>query len=243
MQMSTEQLAATVAEADRAALARVSALPLDDFRDEHLATQLRRALAAERVDDAGALARRLAADPTALSRFRRSIAVSVTGRFRDPHQFELLERELLPPLLELPGRLRVWSAGCADGSELISLGLLLERMGALERAQLLGSDLLEENLRRARESDPALSEELRARLRWERRDLLAGSAPGGAWQLVLCRNVAIYFTAPARERLERLLADALAPGGVLLLGRAERLRDPRALGLVPAGPHAYRRPL
>lgn len=239
--MSTEPLAATVAEADRAALARLCALPLADFRDEHLATQLRRALASERVDDVATLTRRLAADPTALRRFRRSIAVSVSGRFRDPHQFELLERELLPLLLERPGRVRVWSAGCADGSELVSLGLLLERLGALERAQLLGSDLLEENVRRAREVDPALPEPLRARLRWERRDLLAGAAPGGAWQLVLCRNVAIYFNPPARERLERLLAGALAPGGVLLLGRAERLRDPRALGLVPAGPHAYRR--
>jgi len=239
--MSTEPLAATVAEADRAALARVCALPLADFRDEHLATQLRRALASERVADVAALTRRLAADATALTRFRRSIAVSVSGRFRDPQQFELLERELLPPLLRQPGRVRVWSAGCADGSELISAGLLLERLGALERAQLLGSDLLEENLRRAREFDPTLPAQLRARLRWERRDLLAGAAPGGAWQLILCRNVAIYFNRPARERLERLLAGALAPGGVLLLGRAERLRDPAALGLVAAGPHAYRR--
>lgn len=241
--MSTQQLAATtVVEADRAALARVSALPLDGFRDEHLATQLRRALTSERVPDAGALARRLAADPTALRRFRRSIAVSVTGPFRDPHQFDLLERELLPPLLARPGRLRVWSAGCSDGSELISVGRVLDRLGGLERAQLLGSDLLEENVERARAGTAELPEpELRRRLRWEQRDLLAGEAPAGSWQLIVCRNVAIYFTAPARERLDALLAEALAPGGVLLLGRAERLRDAAALGLVPAGPHAYRR--
>jgi chemotaxis protein methyltransferase CheR len=240
--MSTQQLPAAVEEADRAALARVSALPLGDFRDEHLATQLRRALAAEGAADVRALARRLAVDPAARSRFRRSIAVSVSGPFRDPHQFELLERELLPPLIERPGRLRVWSAGCADGSELVSVGRVLVRQQAIDRAQLLGSDLLEENLVRARRVDLDVPEEVRARLRWEQRDLLAGAAPPGSWQLVLCRNVAIYFTAPARERLERTLAGALAPGGVLLLGRAERLRDPAALGLLQAGPHAYRRP-
>lgn len=242
--MSTQQLAATpVVEADRAALARVSALPLDGFREEHLTTQLRRAFASEGVDDSGALAVRLARDPVALRRFRRSIAVSVTAPFRDPHQFELLERELLPPLLERPGRLRVWSAGCSDGSELISVGHVLARLGGLERAQLHGSDLLEENVARALEQSALLTDEtLRARLRWERRDLLAGSAPAGAWQLILCRNVAIYFTVPARERLHRMLAAALAPGGVLLLGRAERLGDAAALGLAPAGPHAYRRP-
>jgi chemotaxis protein methyltransferase CheR len=243
--MSTQQLAATpVVEADRAALARVSALPLDGFREEHLATQLRRALASERVPDPGALARRLAADPVALRRFRRSIAVSVTGPFRDPHQFDLLEGELLPPLLQRAGRLRVWSAGCSDGSELISVARVLDRLGGLDRAYLLGSDLLEENVEQARAATAALPEEgLRQRLRWEQRDLLAGEPPPGSWQLVVCRNVAIYFTAPARARLDALLAAALSPGGVLLLGRAERLRDAAALGLVPAGPHAYRRPL
>lgn len=235
------QLAATVVEADRAALARVSALPLDGFRDEHLSTQLRRALASEGVADARTLARRLAADPVARTRFRRSIAVSVSGPFRDPHQFELLERELLPPLIDAPGRLRVWSAGCADGSELVSVGRLLSRLHAIERAQLLGSDLLEENLVRARRADLDVPEQVRTRLRWEQRDLLAGAAPAGAWQLILCRNVAIYFTAAARERLKRMLAGALAPGGVLLLGRAERLSDAGSLGLAPAGPHAYRR--
>lgn len=239
--MSTQQLAVAVAEADRAALARVSALPLDSFRGEHLASQLRRALAAEGVPDARALAHRLAADPGARARFRRSIAVSVSGPFRDPHQFELLEHELLPPLIAAPGRLRVWSAGCADGSELISVGRVLVRLHAIERAQLLGSDLLEENLVRARRVDLGVPDEIRTRLRWEQRDLLAGAAPAGAWQLILCRNVAIYFTAPGRELLQRTLAAALAPGGVLLLGRAERLADPAALGLQAAGPHAYRR--
>lgn len=239
--MSTPQLAVDPAEADRLALARVSALPLNVFRAEHLDTQLARAVTAEGVADLRALASRLAADPSARARFRRSIAVSVSGPFRDPQQFTLLERELLPPLIERPGRLRVWSAGCADGSELISLGRVLLKLGALDRAQLLGSDLLDENLVRARRADLDVPAEIRTRLRWEQRDLVAADAPAGTWQLVLCRNVAIYFTATARVQLEHTLASALAPGGVLLLGRSERLRDPAALGLAPAGPNAYRR--
>src|SRR4051812_43498012 len=132
--MPTQQLTATAVEADRLALARVSALPLHVFRDEHLATQLRRALAAEGAPDLRALASRIAADPTARARLRRSTAVSVSGPFRDPQQFTLLERELLPPLIAQSGRLRVWSAGCADGSELVSLGRVLQNLGALDRA-------------------------------------------------------------------------------------------------------------
>lgn len=235
------QLAATAAGGDRLALARVSALPLHLFREEHLATQLGRALASEGVADLRALAARLAADPDARARFRRSIAVSVSGPFRDPQQFALLERELLPPLLEQARRLRIWSAGCADGSELVSLGRLLLKLDALDRAQMLGSDLLEENLVRARRADLGVPAEIRRRLRWEQRDLVAAPAPPGTWHLVLCRNVVIYLTPAARTQLERTLASALAPGGVLLLGRSERLPDPAALGLAAAGPNAYRR--
>lgn len=240
--MPTQPLAASAVDADRAALARVSALPLDAFRSEHLAAQLRRALASEGAPDLRALARRLAADPKARTRFRRSIAVSVSGPFRDRDQFDLLERELLGPLIASGNRLRIWSAGCADGSEPVSVGRVLLRLGVLDRAHLLGSDLLEENLVRAREGAALLPPELRARLRWERRDLTADGPPPGSWQLVLCRNVAIYFSESARARLEQTLVAALAPGGVLLLGRSERLADPAALGLQTAGPHAYRRP-
>jgi chemotaxis protein methyltransferase CheR len=59
--------------------------------------------------------------------------------------------------------------------------------------------------------------------------------------VILCRNVAIYLRREAKLLLHRRLADALAPGGVLLLGRAERVADPGALGLEAFGPHAYRR--
>ena len=113
--------------------------------------------------------------------------------FRDPEQFELLEEALLPRLLGGGRRLSVWSAGCADGTELYTLGIVLERLGVLDRSLLLGSDLLEENLVLARAGDyPAGA--VRARVRWERRDLAADGPPPGRWRLVLCRNVAIYLS-------------------------------------------------
>jgi len=206
---------------------------------------VRRALERERAASVNELVRRLDADPEARRRFRTSVAVSVSGLFRDPAQFELLERDLLPGLLAGGRRLTVWSAGCANGTELYSLAIVLQRLGALERAHLLGSDLLEENLAEARRGTfdgVAIAPELRARCRWERRDLTRDGAPPGAWRLVLCRNLAIYLAAEARHALHETLAGSLAPGGVLLLGRSERLTRPEAIGLESVAPHAYRRP-
>jgi chemotaxis protein methyltransferase CheR len=223
-------------------LERVSGLPLDSFRDEHVDEQVARACRRLDVGDAGSLARVLRADPGERRRFRRSIAISHTAMSRDPQQFTLLEEELLPRLLVGGARVSAWSAGCSDGSELYSLGILLERLDALDRALLLGSDLLEENLALAQVGAFAgVSDAVRARVRFEQRDLVADGPPPGRWRLVLCRNVAIYMGPGARARLYKNLVAALSRHGVLLLGRSERLIDPAALGLRAIGPHAYER--
>lgn len=225
-------------------LSRAPGIELGAYREEHVSERIRRMLEWEKLESGAELVRLVHVDPEARERLRRSVAVSFSGLFRDPAQFDLLERELLPLLLASGAGLRVWSAGCADGSQLYSVALLLERLGALERTFLLGSDLLDENLAAARRGvygDVTVSEHLRTRVRWERRDLVRCGAPPGRWDLVLCRNLAIYLGAPAKRKLHELLVDSLAPGGVLLLGRSERLGDPAKLELERVAPHAYRR--
>jgi chemotaxis protein methyltransferase CheR len=228
-----------------AELSAVAGLPLEAFRAEHVADRIERALAAEDVATTAELATLLRRDPRARERFRRSVAVSHSGLFRDPEQFETLEHRVLPRLLERAGRPRVWSAGCANGLELWSLAIVLGRLDALEHSQLVGTDLLEENIAVARagvydvvEITPAL----RSRARWERHDLVNDPPPAGRWDLILCRNVAIYLAPRAKARVHRRLASALAPGGVLMLGRSERLGDPAALGLQRIERHVYERP-
>jgi chemotaxis protein methyltransferase CheR len=235
---------AELTRADVGLLSRVCSLELDAYRREHVLRATERAIAREHVRSVDSLAALLQRDAAARARYRTSVAVSVSGLFRDPEQFELLERTLLPPLLATGVRLTVWSAGCADGSELYSVALVLERLGALANARLLGSDVLEENIRialRGVYDGTEIDEEIRRQARWEVRDLATAPPPRGPWRLILCRNVAIYLTPAAKERLMEALSQALSPGGILLLGRSERLAHADALGLERAGPHAYRR--
>jgi chemotaxis protein methyltransferase CheR len=120
---------------------------------------------------------------------------------------------------------------------------LLHHAIELDRALLLGSDLLDENLVLARrgsyDGGISFSSELRAHICWERRDLLRAGATPGKWRLILCRNLAIYLAPEPKRALHERLAGALARGGVLLLGRSERISDPERLGLRRAAPHAY----
>ena len=233
----------TAVEAGTSDLARAAGLALDAYRRDHVGERIKRALEREGVSDIHSLAALIARDQEARTRFRRSVAVSVSGLFRDPAQFDLLEGTLLPPLIADGRRISVWSAGCADGSELYSVAVLLQRLDVLDRALLLGSDLLDENLVLARrgsyDGGISFSSELRAHICWERRDLLRAGATPGKWRLILCRNLAIYLAPEPKRALHERLAGALAQGGILLLGRSERISDPERLGLRRTAPHAY----
>jgi len=77
-----------------------------------------------------------------------------------------------------------------------------------------------------------------------RQDLLREPAPGASFDLVVCRNVVIYFDRDGQERLFDRFADALAPGGYLLLGKVETLFGPARdkLELVDVRERIFRRP-
>lgn len=144
---------------------------------------------------------------------------------------------------------RVWSAGCATGEEAYSLAILLEEEWLAEGALVLGTDLSTAALDKAREgaySDWSLRgvsgrfreeyfhhvlgrrvlvDRLRNRVRFERLNLVGelDYAAVGAFgmDLILCRNVLIYFDRATAGRVAARLFQSLAPGGVLLTAGAD----------------------
>ena len=149
--------------------------------------------------------------------------------------------------------IRVWSAGCSSGEEPYSLGVLFHRHAAVNgmlaqigRVSILGTDIDKQSLESAErgefeEGDFAdTPDELRSRyfsptapfavvpsikrmVRFERRDLLSDLPPKGIFDLIVCRNVLIYFDRQTQERLFEMFYGALAPGGFLMLGKVETL--------------------
>jgi chemotaxis methyl-accepting protein methylase len=78
----------------------------------------------------------------------------------------------------------------------------------------------------------------------QRHDLTTGRPPGGPFDLVVCRNVVIYFDRDTQERLFQVFANALRPDGLLLLGKVETLLGPAREQLRMENPREriYRRP-
>lgn len=181
-----------------------------------------------------------------------ALTIHVSQFFRNPSVFAFLRQTVLPELLRrarAAGRkeVRLWSVGCAGGEEAFSLALLLEELPTEDmHIDILGTDVSQGALEAARkglfppqkleEVPPGLLERhfsaegkffrlnrsVRERVRFENHDIL--SAPEyPAADLILCRNVLIYFSGREQEKIQRRFAAALEPRGFLVLGRAETL--------------------
>lgn len=173
-----------------------------------------------------------------------------TSFFRDVPAFDLLEKVVLPDLIarrRAARRLAIWCAGVSTGQEAYSLAMLLADQPELADWQidLIGTDVSPRAIERARRatysqfeiqrglqtwrlvrfatrSDDGftLSDGLRRSVRFQVRDLL-GAPPPARFDLILCRNVLIYFGSTERRIVFERLASGLAGDGVLLLGASE----------------------
>jgi chemotaxis protein methyltransferase CheR len=199
----------------------------------------RRAIAAAGERRAGNYLARLASETKLLEALIAEVSVGETYFFRDPAQFDVIRSTVLPALLRTGNRpLRIWSAGCSTGEEAYSLAMLLDDCGLADRARIFASDISPRAIQTAlrgrygpwsfRGDGTGLERRFaRSGNRWTvgarfRRidfrvhNLLHGGFAGGGFDLIVCRNVLLYFDRAAGARATLALAGALAPGGWLV---------------------------
>lgn len=236
-------MSGTLLHAPARGLAAATGLPLDAYQREHLRGCVVRMLRREQLTDVPALVAAIDADPGLRTRLRRSIAVAGSGLFRDPNQLRAMDEHVLPSIVYGAKRIRVWVAGCGAGEEAYTIATMLEWNGALARSEIVGSDILSELLAEAEAGvvgGARIPAGMRGRVRWDERDLTSQEAPG-QFDLILCRDLLTYLRPGAAAAVERTLVGALAQGGVITVGRNEKLEHLEELGLVQIADSAYRR--
>ncbi len=217
---------------------------LDSYRVSALRRRLPACLRLLGVQSPDQARARLAQRPELAGRLLDTVLLGVTEFFRDPEVFEFLGRTVLAEWGTKPRRRRIWSAACSSGQELYSLAICLHARGLLCDSELVGTDCRAAAVDAAREGVFPLGElesvpprwraeyfkvrgglaevapVLRQQARWAGSDLLRGAMPG-PWDLVLFRNMAIYLDAAAADQVWRRIVAELAPGGILVTGRAD----------------------
>ena len=262
--MTTIDLRADEYGAFCAAIRRLCGIDLAQYKRAQMERRIRTFAERRGITRLADYAAVLAGSEQELDEFLDRVTINVSQLWRNPEQWELLARKVLPAFA---GRLRfkAWSAGSSYGAEAYTLAAVCAEALPKVRAEIVGTDIDRRMVERARtgvfsigdardvprasrsrwftERDGELhaDAELRARCRFEAGDLLTMRPPQQIYDLVLCRNTVIYFTPLVKDALHARLAAAVVPGGYFMVGSTERVSDPASLGLEVAHPFVYRR--
>lgn len=198
--------------------------------------------------------------------FVNYITINVSEFYRNPDQWEILENEVFPELIQRFGKnLKIWSAACSTGDEPYSLVMALSRHLPLNQIKIFATDLDKQVIAKAKVglySDKSLvgvpedlkrkyftqvgpsykiSDEIKARVEFKEHNLLKDTYPTDC-HLIVCRNVLIYFTEEAKDEVFRKYFKSLAKDGVLFIGSTEQIMNYKEIGYERKSSFFYQKP-
>ena len=255
-------------------IARDRGIACDSYKDKCLRRRIAVRMRARGVHTYPDYARLLHSDAHEYDQLLDALTINVTKFYRNPETWNALRPHLTDLWRERGGAVRCWSAGSASGEEPYTIAVLLCETARLQHQEALlvkasvdATDIDRESLARTEQASyaEAAFQEMPADLvrRWftadtprqpvpavrklvrvTKLDLLRQKPLRAPYDLIVCRNVVIYFDRASQEKLFLQFADALAPGGRLVLGKVETLFGParERLQLADARERIYRRP-
>jgi chemotaxis protein methyltransferase CheR len=203
-----------------------------------------------------------------IEHFVMTLTTNVTHFYREVHHFDNLETNILPSLIsraKAGERVRIWSAGCSSGKEPYSIAgsiLSLDPNAGKYDLKVLASDIDPDVLQTAQAgtfhpsdctfpSDAHRSNiflpdqwtarpELKSMISFRHLNLIADWPMSGLFDIIMCRNVAIYFDKPTQAQLWTRFCKFLRPDGHLFIGHSERIIEPDQFGLTLCGTTTYK---
>lgn len=204
-------------------------------------------------------------DKGLLQEFLDRMTINVSEFWRNPNRWEVLRDKILPELTGLGyARLKIWSAACSTGEEPYTLAMILAEKKLLGSSSILATDIddgaiakakqglyLERSLKDVPKAVAAkyfteegpmyrFNDPLKKEVQFQKQNLLTDRFDSG-FDLIVCRNVMIYFTEEAKHKLYQKFAASLRPGGVLFVGSTEQIFNPIQYGLETTETFFYRK--
>lgn len=254
----------------KATVKKILNIDLDGYKDEQMKRRLDSWLVRMGDPNWDVYFGRLKDNEKELSRFRDYLTINVTEFFRDHERWNSLRTTVLPGLIEYAKTkgsrdLKIWSAGCSIGAEPYTLLMILEELnpginysiaatdldrGALEKAKAGGpfrqdevKNVNEKQLSKYFRNDGPpffIKEEHTKKINFHEKNLITDPYDKN-FDLIVCRNVIIYFTTDVKSLLNKKFHDALRPGGILFLGGTEIIPRPNEFGLKNMGISFYQK--
>lgn len=198
--------------------------------------------------------RLLKSDKDKFEKFVNFLTINVSEFYRNPDQWKLMDENVIPKLLQTQGRaLNIWSAACSTGDEPYSLVMAFSRHIPLSNIHITATDIDKQVIAQAQTglyneksvaNVPAdlkskfftkvgasyqIANEVKRCVTFKEHNLLKDSYPTG-FDLILCRNVVIYFTDEAKDMIYKNFYNSLKKHGILFIGSTEQITNYKELG-------------
>ena len=188
----------------------------------------------------------LKSNASSLQEFVTYLTINVTEFFRNPSQWDILEKQIFPLLLQKKRHIKIWSAACSTGDEPYSLAMVLSKFMPLNQISILATDLDKEVLEKAKAGQYigrsitnvpqeyiqkyftenngiyTIKSNLKDCITFKQHNLLKDPYPS-QMDLIVCRNVLIYFTEEAKKQIYTHFNGALTDDGILFVGSTEQI--------------------
>lgn len=203
-------------------------------------------------------------DPVQRQKFLDFITINVSEFFRNPEIFEELKNKLKGELLKNSSSLKIWSAACSIGAEPYSIAMYLDDLSPNVRHKIIATDLDSTILERAKKGEYVASEiknvkkdyiskyftimhdkysispKIKSMITFKKHDLILESYEKD-FDLIVCRNVVIYFNQDVKDVIYKKFSQSLKKGGLLFVGATESIYNYRDYGFEKASTFIYRK--
>ncbi|EHL17316.1 hypothetical protein HMPREF9630_00483 [Peptoanaerobacter stomatis] len=194
-------------------------------------------------------------DKEKFNEFINFMTINVSEFFRNPEQWKIVETKLFPAFLSKSKDIKVWSAACSTGEEPYTITMILSTLLPLNKITVYATDIDDGAMAKAKagvyiasslknvptelknkyfkKNDDGkfeISNEIKSRVQFKKHNLLKDPYIDKC-DLIVCRNVMIYFTDDAKNEIYQKFSNSLKPDGVLFVGSTEQIISPQQFDL------------
>lgn len=236
---------------------KITKINLDSYKERQMKRRIDALITKHKFTSYNSFVEALRRDTVLFDEFINYLTINVSEFYRNPEQWKLLESEILPYLFDKFGNnLKIWSAACSTGDEPYSLVMLLSRFlplsrikifatdidaGVLEKARLglynvkslkgLPEEFIQKYFTEVNEKTYQISENIKSCVEFKQHNLLLDAYPNQC-DLIVCRNVLIYFTEEAKDNIYKNFNQSLKKDGMLFVGSTEQIIQPQTLNFI-----------
>ncbi|WP_094546668.1 CheR family methyltransferase [Petroclostridium xylanilyticum] len=243
---------------------KMSGINLSLYKEKQMKRRIESLMKKNNFDSYNDYTNALKTNKILYNEFINYLTINVSEFYRNPGQWEVLQKEIIPLLLSKSKTLKIWSAACSTGEEPYSLVMVLTNFFPLPLIKIIATDIDKEALAKANiglynpkslEGVPKeniakfftkegdffkIKDEVKKCVEFSQHNLLKDSYPSNC-DLIVCRNVLIYFTEEAKSEIYMKFNQALKTEGILFVGSTEQIILPNRYNLAPIKTFFYQK--